>query len=69
MAKDDVIKILTNKRLNRDIIRTLAHEWVHEYQYQKLGVRHTDQVKDIGGPEENMANTLGNKKITYENRN
>ena len=52
------IGILAGNRLLIDILRTLAHEWVHEYQYQKLGLKSTDKVKDIGGPEENMANTL-----------
>ena len=27
-----VLKVLSQGRLNRDIMRTLAHEWVHEYQ-------------------------------------
>ena len=29
------IKILVMNRLNRDILRTLAHEWIHEYQMTK----------------------------------
>jgi hypothetical protein len=52
------ISVLAGKRLLIDVLRTLSHEWVHEYQYQKLGLKDTDKVKDIGGPEENMANTL-----------
>ena len=29
---DNEILILSKGRMNRDILRTLAHEWVHEYQ-------------------------------------
>jgi hypothetical protein len=29
---DSVIKVLVGDRMNRDIMRTLAHEWVHEHQ-------------------------------------
>ena len=28
------IKVLFNKRMLIDVLRTLAHEWVHEHQYQ-----------------------------------
>jgi hypothetical protein len=52
------ISVLAGKRLLIDVLRTLSHEWVHEYQYQKMELKDTDKVKDIGGPEENMANTL-----------
>ena len=52
------ISVLAGKRLLIDVLRTLSHEWVHEYQHQKMGLKDTDKVKDIGGPEENMANTL-----------
>jgi len=50
------IHILTKGRLLIDILRTLAHEWTHEYQYQKMGIKY--KIKDIGGPEENMCNIL-----------
>lgn len=53
------IEVLYGKRLMIDILRTISHEWVHEYQNQIMklfdGVR---VIKDIGGPEENMANVL-----------
>ena len=52
------ISVLAGKRLLIDVLRTLSHECVHEYQHQKMGLKDTDKVKDIGGPEENMANTL-----------
>lgn len=52
------IHVLAKDRLLVDIMRTIAHEWSHEYQHQKLGLKDTDKIKDIGGPEENMANAL-----------
>ena len=52
------ICILSQNRLLIDILRTLSHEWVHEIQHQKLGVKDTDKIQDIGGPEENMSNIL-----------
>lgn len=52
------IFVLSGNRLLIDILRTLAHEWVHEYQHQKMGLKDTEKIQDIGGPEENMANIL-----------
>jgi hypothetical protein len=52
------ILVLSGNRLLVDILRTLAHEWVHEYQYQKMGLRDDQPIQDIGGKEENMANAL-----------
>jgi hypothetical protein len=52
------IRILAKNRILVDILRTIAHEWAHEYQSQKMGVKDTDKIQDIGGPEENMANIL-----------
>jgi hypothetical protein len=49
----DILKILVNKRLLIDILRTLAHEWVHEYQHQILN---WEKGPDIGGKNENHAN-------------
>ena len=66
------IFILTGKRLLIDILRTLAHEWVHEYQNQKMGVRDDEPIQDIGGPEENMASILSSifiKKFQKANPN
>jgi hypothetical protein len=51
------IYVLSN-RLLIDVVRTLSHEWVHEYQHQAMGLSDDTKIKDIGGPEENMANTL-----------
>jgi hypothetical protein len=52
------IFILSGNRLLIDILRTLAHEWIHEYQYQKMSLKDNQKIQDIGGPEENMANIL-----------
>jgi hypothetical protein len=52
------INVLSHNRLLVDILRTLAHEWVHEFQHQKLGLKEKTKVQDIGGPEENMANII-----------
>jgi hypothetical protein len=40
-----------------DVLRTLSHEWIHEYQHQ---IKFTQNFKhqDIGGPVENTANVL-----------
>jgi hypothetical protein len=51
---EDEIKVLTKGRIYRDILRTLAHEWVHEYQRDVLKWKHGP---DIGGRNEDMANS------------
>lgn len=55
--KHHKIVVLSKDRLLIDILRTLAHEWVHEYQHQ---TNYTKKYKhqDIGGPIENTANIL-----------
>ena len=52
------IFVLAGGRMLIDVLRTLGHEWVHEFQHQKMGLKDTDKIQNIGGPEENMANTL-----------
>jgi hypothetical protein len=52
------IFILVGNRMIIDVLRTLAHEWVHEFQYQKMGLKDNEKIQDIGGPEENMCNAL-----------
>ena len=52
------IYVLSKNRLLIDVLRTLAHEWVHEYQHQKMGLSDETHIQDIGGPEENMASVL-----------
>ena len=52
------IYVLSKDRLLVDVLRTLGHEWTHEYQHQKMGIKDTQKIKNIGGPEENMANVM-----------
>lgn len=52
------IVVLVKNRLLIDVLRTLSHEWIHEYQHQNMGVSDFSATQDIGGPEENMANAL-----------
>lgn len=52
------IFVLANGRILIDILRTLSHEWVHEFQHQKMGVKDDEPTEDIGGPIENLANIL-----------
>lgn len=54
------LKILSSGRLNRDIMRTLAHEWVHEYQMSILGREHGP---DIGGKNEDEANAFAGRLV------
>ena len=51
--------VLTSNRMLIDVLRTLGHEWVHEYQHQKMGLRDDQPTQDVGGKVENMANALG----------
>ena len=53
-TQDSELKILTKGRMNRDIFRTLAHEWVHEWQINVKGKKPTND--GIGGPLEDEAN-------------
>lgn len=55
---DNTIRVLCSNRMLIDVLRTLSHEWVHEYQDQKLDSLRNKKIQDIGGPEENMANVL-----------
>jgi hypothetical protein len=63
VRKNDEIIVLASNRLLIDILRTISHEWIHEYQFQKMGLSEKDVIKDIGGPEENMANTIAGVHI------
>jgi hypothetical protein len=66
------ISILSKGRMLVDILRTLSHEWVHEFQYQKLGLVDNAKIQNIGGPEENMSNVLSGifiKKFDKQNPN
>jgi len=48
------IKVLSKNRMNRDILRTVAHEWIHEYQ---MDVLNREMGPDIGGKNEDEANS------------
>lgn len=52
---DSVLNILVKGRMNRDVLRTLAHEWTHEYQRINLGRK---QGPNIGGRNEDEANPM-----------
>jgi hypothetical protein len=54
-SSDNTIKVLTKGRINRDILRTLAHEWVHEYQRTILS---RGKGPNIGGKNEDEANAF-----------
>ena len=54
------IKVLCQNRMTRDIFRTIAHEWVHEYQ---MGVLNRDIGPDIGGKNEDEANAYAGQLI------
>jgi hypothetical protein len=60
MPRLKVIKILTKKRLNRDILRTIAHEWIHEYQRNVMG---REKGPDIGGQNEDEANAYAGRFV------
>ena len=61
-ARDEnrTIKVLVKDRINRDILRTLAHEWVHEYQMTILGREHGP---NIGGINEDEANLIAGRLL------
>ena len=52
--------ILSKNRLIRDIFRTLAHEWVHEYQMTILG---REKGSAIGGRNEDEANAYAGRLV------
>ena len=54
------LKILVKDRLNRDVLRTLAHEWSHEYQKTILKRK---KGKDIGGKNEDDASAQASQEI------
>lgn len=52
---DGRLLVLVNGRLNRDILKTISHEWIHEYQ---MIVKKRKFTGHIGGKNENEANAL-----------
>jgi Fe-Mn family superoxide dismutase len=66
-TKDGKLKILVKDRLNRDILRTLSHEWVHQHQRTVLGRK---KGPNIGGKNENEANSKSGQDVKkFENKN
>ena len=64
---DHKLKILVKDRINRDILKTLSHEWVHEYQRTVLNRK---QGKDVGGKNEDEANAKAGKEVkSFEYKN
>jgi hypothetical protein len=59
-TKDSTLKVLTKGRLNRDILRTLAHEWIHEYQ---MTILNREMGPNIGGQNEDEANAISAQLI------
>lgn len=59
VRRNQEMVVLVGGRMLIDVLRTIAHEWVHEYQVQKMGVPEDKPIQDIGGPVENMASILG----------
>jgi hypothetical protein len=60
-----IIKVLDDGRMFIDMLRTLAHEWIHEHQHQ------FDRKKgnqDIGGPDEDEANAEAGKLLKQYNK-
>jgi hypothetical protein len=61
------LRILVQNRIIRDVLRTLAHEWVHEYQ---IDVLNRDKGPDIGGENEDEANAYSGRLVKqFEKRN
>jgi hypothetical protein len=58
LNKKGTLKVLFDGRMLIDVLRTLAHEWVHEHQFQ---YKRSKGKQDIGGPDENEANAESGK--------
>jgi hypothetical protein len=54
------INVLAKGRILRDILRTLSHEWVHEYQRTILN---RDKGPNIGGKNEDEANAFAGRLV------
>jgi Fe-Mn family superoxide dismutase len=59
-TKDGKLKILVKDRLNRDILKTLSHEWVHQHQRTVLGRKKGPR---IGGKNEDEANAIAGQDV------
>jgi hypothetical protein len=60
------LKILVKGRLNRDVLRTLAHEWSHEHQRTILKRK---KGKDIGGKNEDEASAQASQEMKKFEKN
>ena len=66
------IKVLYKQRMLVDVLRTIGHEWVHEFQHQKGLVKGSKKYPNIGGWVENEANALSGailKKFVKNHKN
>jgi hypothetical protein len=63
--KEGLIKVLCDGRMFIDILRTLAHEWIHEHQHQ---YDRKNGKQDIGGPDENEANAEAGRILKQYNK-
>jgi len=59
-SQKNELKILGKGRMIRDILRTLAHEWIHEYQIDIMGRK---IGPNIGGINEDEANSIAGKLL------
>jgi Fe-Mn family superoxide dismutase len=59
-TKNHKLKILVKNRLNRDVLRTLTHEWIHEYQRTIMGRK---KGPNIGGKNEDEANAVAGQMM------
>lgn len=66
ITDENKLKILVKDRLNRDVLRTLAHEWSHEYQRTVLNRK---KGKDIGGKNEDEASAQSSQEIKKFEKN
>lgn len=63
--KEGLIKVLCNGRMFIDVLRTLAHEWIHEHQHQH---DRKNEHQDIGGPDEDEANAEAGRLLKQYNK-
>ena len=56
-----LVAIYEGKRALADILRSIAHEFVHMRQHEDGTIK--GKIKDVGGPEENEANAKGGALI------
>lgn len=63
--KEGLIKVLCDGRMFIDVLRTLAHEWIHEHQHQ---YDRKNEHQDIGGPDEDEANAEAGRLLKQYNK-